>query len=240
MKRSSRLELIDAADAPPSELCGALCEIELINRALGGYRPSLEGVERLLPSGVRGFSILDVGCGCGDVMRRLVDWARRRRLHIRAVAIELSEAAVALARAECADYPEIHVERRNLFDLDADRRFDIVHTSMMLHHMPDAAAVRRALVKMGQLGRMGIVINDLHRHWMAWLGIHGLTRALSRNAFIRHDAPLSVARGFVRHELLAAVRGAGFPRALIAWHWPFRWLVTIPLADCSDRVGQAD
>lgn len=232
MQRSQQFELMDSPDADPAVLRGALRELVLINRALGGYDPSIEGVERLFrllefPSDP--ITILDVGCGSGDTLRRIAGWARQRGVPLRAVGIELSNASVEQARADCAGFPEIAIERRDLFDLDpARRRFDIVHAAMMLHHMPDDAGIRRALRAMAVLARRGVVVNDLHRHRFAHAGIAALTQLLSRNSMIRHDAPLSVARGFTRRELLAHACAAGLTRCIVSWRWAFRWLLMAP------------
>tara|TARA_B110000196_G_C20704665_1_gene456868 strand:- start:137 stop:295 length:159 start_codon:yes stop_codon:yes gene_type:complete len=41
---------------------------------------------------------------------------------------------------------------------------------------------------------------------------------------VRHDAPLSVARGFRRQELMELAEAAGFQWTKLIWVWPFRWL----------------
>jgi hypothetical protein len=76
--------------------------------------------------------------------------------------------------------------------------------------------------------RLGVVINDLHRHPLAWLGIWLMTRLFSRNRLIRHDAPLSVQRGFrpadfERLRDLPDLRGLRY-----RWRPLFRYLVIVP------------
>lgn len=233
---------MDDPGVDAATLAGALGELVLVNGALGGYGPSLEGVERLLrPQGAgpppRGFSILDVGCGSGDTLRRIVDWARQRGLSVRATGVEISAAGVMAGRRACAAYPEITIEERNLFDMDASREpFDIVHAAMMLHHMRGDGDVRGALAAMSRLAIRGVVINDLHRHAFARLAILILTRLMSRNPLIRHDAPLSVARGFSGRELQRAAQAVNANWYTLSWRWPFRWLLVIP----KPRAGAGD
>ena len=81
------------------------------------------------------------------------------------------------------------------------------------------------LREMRRVSRRGVVVNDLHRHPLAWVAIRTLTRLCSRSGLIRHDAPLSVRRGFRRAELTSLARAAGVP-CEVQWRWAFRWVLT--------------
>lgn len=221
-RRSSREELMDDPATPDDELREALAQLTVINRRLGGYRPSIEGIAALVPRGQRSLDVLDVGGGSVDVGRAVIDWARRRRLELRWTSIDLTEASVAHARELSSAYPEITCRREDLFELSADSRFDIVHGSLVLHHFAGAAA-SRALETMWRLARWGVVINDLHRHPLAYHSIRWLTRTLSRNRLIRNDAPLSVLRAFRREDWSELATTAGCPSPEVEWRWAFRW-----------------
>jgi len=224
--RSAEPELMDEPGIPDEELRQTLGELAFINRALGGYGPSLEGLEALCPAGARALSLLDVGCGGGDTARRMADWARRRGLRLSVVGIDLSEAAVEFARAESRDYPALRFERRDLWEIPGKDRYDVVHSALVLHHFPGDGAVR-ALRRMYELSRYGVVLNDLHRHPVAYAAIGTLTRTFSHNRLIRHYAPLSVLRAFSRDGLLALAREAGLPDPELRWRWPFRWRMVV-------------
>ena len=172
------------------------------------------------------FDVLDVGSGGGDTARCIVERASRRGLSARVQGIDLSPEAVACARRTNAGLSVLEFTVADLFDLPTTRKYDVVHAALFLHHFSDEAAVR-ALAKMFELSRWGIVINDLHRHPAAYFVINGLTSALSKNRLIRHDAPLSVLRAFRRGELEDLARRAGLPDADISWRWAFRWLMVV-------------
>jgi Methyltransferase domain len=114
-----------------------------------------------------------------------------------------------------------------------DRSFDIAHVSLFLHHCSDKEA-RTLLEKLSHIARYGIVINDLHRHAIAYVSISLLTRLFSRSALVRHDAPVSVLRGFLRRELAALVPARPQSSLSISWHWAFRWCVSVVLAGPID------
>ena len=75
--------------------------------------------------------------------------------------------------------------------------------------------------------RVSIILNDLHRHWLAYYSIAWLTRWFSRSYLVKHDAKLSVWRAFHRHELTRIIADAGFTDFRIRWRWAFRWEVVI-------------
>ena len=77
------------------------------------------------------------------------------------------------------------------------------------------------------IARHGIVINDLRRSVVSWLGVALLTRLFSRSAMIKSDAPLSVRRGFTRDELARLCQPLPSATFTIQRTWAFRWLVCV-------------
>ena len=52
-----------------------------------------------------------------------------------------------------------------------------------------------------------------------------LTALFSRSKLVKHDAPLSVKRGFKREELILLFENAGFQNVSVQWTWAFRYIV---------------
>ena len=128
------------------------------------------------------------------------------------------------ARRRCADVDGVEFEIEDLLDLPDAVSFDIVHCALVLHHFEGDAAVA-ALRKMFALSRWGVVINELHRHPLAYYSIKLLTRLFSESLMIRNDAPLSVLRAFQREDFQRLALEADLPEPSIRWHWAFRWCV---------------
>ena len=60
-----------------------------------------------------------------------------------------------------------------------------------------------------------VIVNDLNRACVHWLGAWLLGHLLTRNALTRHDAPLSVRRAYTPREMARLLRDAGLePRAI--------------------------
>lgn len=222
-RRSHDPELIDEPGQDPEGIVRMHAELGAINRWLGGHGASLTGIEELAER-ERKLSILDAGSGGGDTAAAIEAWARRGRRRVRIVALDLNPISCADARRRTT--------RRTLpvagdaFALPfADRVFDVAHAALFLHHFDDERLIR-LVRELARVARRGIVVNDLHRHWFAWASIRALTRVFSRSPLIRHDAPLSVRRGFTAGELARVFRRAGVPTRRISWRWAFRYVVT--------------
>jgi SAM-dependent methyltransferase len=214
---------MDAPDVSPQELDHAMQHLQVINRLLNGYGPSLRGLQRLIGDR-RTFHLLDVGCGTGDTLRAIATWAEKHGLAARLVGIELSERSAQRAAAACSGFSCIEIRHADLYSLH-DQQFDIVHGALLLHHF-DGVAAGETVGKMRALARVGVIVNDLHRHPFAYRSIQVLTRTLSRSKILQHDAPLSVARAFRRGELSHIAQQAGLFDVHVEWHWAFRWLMT--------------
>jgi 2-polyprenyl-3-methyl-5-hydroxy-6-metoxy-1,4-benzoquinol methylase len=226
--RSEKLELMDDRSITGGELIETLTQLRWINRLLGAAWPTLEGVSCLWRRAGQParLSILDIGAGSGDVNRQLLSWAARHKIQLNLTLVDIHPATCGVAAAYYRDEPRVQVIQSDVFRL-APHHADIVTASLFLHHFP-AGQVPAVLQTMQQTARLGVVVNDLHRHWLAWASIWAATRLLSQNRLIRHDAPLSVRRGFrsadfSRLQALPELAGLTY-----AWRPLFRYLVIIP------------
>jgi ubiquinone/menaquinone biosynthesis C-methylase UbiE len=196
----------------------------MINRWLGGDRVSRRGVERFLhriPLD-RPVSVLDVGAGGSDLSRALAPLGRRFDI----TALDLNDRIGDFAR-RLGRPVNVVVGSAHALPFD-EQTFDIAHASLFLHHCTDDQA-RALLENLTRIARYGIIINDLHRHTIAYASISLLTRIFSRSTLVRYDAPASVLRGFLRRELVGLFPARLHATLSISWHWAFRWCAVVPL-----------
>ena len=118
----------------------------------------------------------------------------------------LAAAAIAWPRLPVTDGLELHVGDGRSLPF-ADRSFDVAHTSLVLHHL-DPAASTRLLAEMARVTRLGVVVNDIDRGRVAWVGAWLMGHFLTGNRYTRHDAPLSVRRGYHPAEVDVLLRAA--------------------------------
>lgn len=204
-----------------------LDELETINTWLGGYAPILSGLSGLwarFPKG-RPLRLADVGCGGGDTLRQIAQWARKQRLPVELIGVDANAFMIGYAQEKCRAWPEISFQQLDIFAAPfARQQFDVITCSLFCHHFTDDELVRMVRQLAGQAGS-GLIINDLHRHPLAYYSIKWLTRLLGGSYLVQHDAPLSVARAFRRRDLERIFADAGVPIRWLRWRWAFRWEV---------------
>jgi SAM-dependent methyltransferase len=174
----------------------------------------------------RTLRVLDVATGAGDVPVRL--WHRARRagvdLHldgcdVSPTALEYARHRAAAAGADVRFFP-CDVLRDSL-----PPDYDVIVSSLFLHHLDEAPAVE-VLRRKGQAARRMVLVNDLVRsrsgYVLAYLG----TRLLSRSWVAHIDGPRSVEGAFTTDEALSLARQAGLDNATVARRWPMRYLLT--------------
>jgi SAM-dependent methyltransferase len=227
-RRSGEPELLDLERADPDAIEACLRDLEWINRWTAAYRVTLRWLEQLCHGTrpARPLTVLDVGCGRGDMLRRIWAWARRRGLELRLIGVDLNPHAVAAAAAATADAAQIRYLTANAFDMPHDILPDVVLSALFAHHLDDARLVR-FLRWMEARARRGWLINDLHRHPLPYVVARGGARLLRMHPFVRHDAPLSVARAFDRRDWVRLLDAADLapPATTVAWRFPFRFAV---------------
>jgi SAM-dependent methyltransferase len=225
-------ELLDGPLDDPDALRGNLRDLARVNRWLGGTELSRRALERLVGREARqgrAISLLDVGTGGADIpLALLADWARRGR-HLDVTAVDDRAQVLAAARAvhpPLAATPRLHLEVADGRSLPyPDRAFDVAHASLVLHHLDRADAVA-FLRELGRVSRRGVVVNDLARGRVPWLGAWLLANLATRNRYTRHDAPLSVRRAWTIREARALLAVAGLrPVAELQGPFRHRWAI---------------
>jgi len=101
-----------------------------------------------------------------------------------------------------------------------------VISSLFTHHFEDETWVE-LIKKMMYASKKAVIINDLHRHPLAYYSISFLTSLFSKSPMVKHDSKISVLRSFTRLELENLLQKAGAKNYTIKWMWAFRWQVII-------------
>jgi hypothetical protein len=131
------------------------------------------------------------------------------------------------AENRCQGYPEISFQTINIFSNEYERvECDVLIATLFLHHFKDEQLVQLLRTFQTQ-ARSGIVINDLHRHWLAYRSINVLTAIFSKSPMVKYDAGISVLRGFRSSEIHAIMRFGRISNYTLRWMWAFRWQVII-------------
>jgi len=128
---------------------------------------------------------------------------------------------LAIARRNLANTNGVKFLRADVRALPlSDGAVDVVHASLLLHHLEPAEAVM-ALREMRRVARDAVVINDLRRGRLAFLMAAAPVLAFTHGRYNRHDGVLSARRAYTLAELDALATEAGLRRVARspAW-WP--------------------
>jgi SAM-dependent methyltransferase len=193
-------------------LAANLRDLRRLNRLSGGAELSLRAMRALGEAR----AVLDVGTGAADIPAFLLADARRRGVPLEVMAIdrrpEILDAARVI-RPSLAAMPGLVLEVADGRRLPyPDASFDVGHASLVLHHLDqdDAVAFLRELRR---VSRLGIVVNDLARGRLFWLGAWLVTHTLAASRYTRYDGPLSVRRAWTQDEMVDLLGRAGLTPA---------------------------
>jgi ubiquinone/menaquinone biosynthesis C-methylase UbiE len=204
-------ELLDGPLDDPAALATNLRDLARINRLTGGTRLSEQAIAALAAQGEVA-TILDVGTGGADIPMTLLARAASAG---RALAITATDsrpevlAAARVARPLISHTPGLELAIADGRGLPyPDGAFDVAHASLVVHHLDPSDAVA-FLRELRRVARRGIVVNDLIRGRLFWIGGWLFVRAIGSGRYARHDGPLSVRRAYSRKQLADIFTAAG-------------------------------
>jgi 2-polyprenyl-3-methyl-5-hydroxy-6-metoxy-1,4-benzoquinol methylase len=228
--RTDEPETMDDFAMEGEILRDALDKIAKINQLLGGNQLTLRGVQKLIGniSKTTTFTIVDVGCGNGDMLRTLADYGLKNNLNFQLIGIDANNFTVNHAQHLSRNYPNISYQCEDIFDKSFEElKYDIVLCTLTLHHFKDNEIIHLLNV-FNANSNIGIVINDLHRSAIAYRLFQALCLVFRLNKMSREDGLVSILRGFKKVELIHFSEKLNFSNYKIQWKWAFRyqWIIS--------------
>ncbi|HYK83238.1 MAG TPA: methyltransferase domain-containing protein [Gemmatimonadales bacterium] len=209
-------ELLDDPAADPALVRAELEDIARLNALFGGTRAVLGELEPVFRAaapraggqGAAAWTLLDVGTGLGDIPRAAAAAARRHGIALSVVGIERNAAAARCARDADRRAPLALVRADGAAPPLGPRSVDVVIASQVLHHLSPEVAVRW-IATLDRLARRLVVVADLRRSRLAMAGVWVAALALGMDGVTRHDAVVSLRRGYTEREFAALLTAAG-------------------------------
>lgn len=224
-QRNRDPELMDDSGVDRQILKEILCDLDRTNHILSGNRITLTAVEQLIQEyPQQSYTILDMGCGSGNMLREIVKVGRRLGITIKAIGIDLSEKGLSIARSLSSKFPEIHFLKQDILTLSPeDLECDILLCTLTMHHFYNEH-IPAFLKQFTNLARIGVVINDLQRSPLAYHLFKGFSAIFIRTKIAKHDGLISIQSGFTKFELENFAKALPSVRHDIKWQWAFRYL----------------
>ena len=202
--------------SPDQEAAKNLRDIARINLLTGARRELLRQLKLRFRS-KDCFRFLDVGAASGDMGRAVLASFPNARVFC---------LDILLRNLHTAPDPRVQA---NAFALPFPTgSFEVVHCSLFLHHFVEARA-EDLILEMRRVANQLVLIQDLHRHWMAYYFLPATRFLLRWHPLTVEDGKKSVAAGWKRKELVRVLNRIELLKvSTISWHFPsFRYFIAI-------------
>lgn len=227
--RTDEPEIMDDFSLEGEELRDALDKIAKINQLLGGNKLTLNGLKLILPKGSKNdlITIIDVGCGNGDMLRKIADFGLQNGFSFKLIGVDANAFTVNHAIKLSESYKNISYLCEDIFTMDLRKLdSDVIVCTLTIHHFKDDEIIQ--ILNLFKISaKVGIVINDLQRSAVAYRLFQLLCLIFGLNRMSREDGLISILRGFKKQELIDFSEKLNFKKYSIDWKWAFRyqWII---------------
>lgn len=221
--RATESEILDRPDCDPVLAAASYRFMDMVNRHFGGVRM----VRHFLAGEAAGHTddsplrILDIGSGSGDIPLTVSRWAREHGISLQFTCLEMAGPAFGIAREKLARAgdPAVQLLHEDVFVHRPARPYDCAVASLSFHHFSDSQ-ILTLLQRLRDSVRKSVLINDLRRSRLASFAAMLLT--VGAPAGVRHDALLSIRRGFKIRELRTLLQQLDGVSVSVEPAWWFR------------------
>jgi SAM-dependent methyltransferase len=225
--RRDEPEWLDRTDIDPKELESVLRDLARFNQAFLGHYPLLRWLGKAIRAAPKEapLTIVDVGCGYGDLLRAIRRWSSQNGFDFNLVGIDLNPVTIRIARAATSAGDRIDFRAMDIFELNPTIQADFIVSSLLTHHLSDDE-ISEFLRLMEQVARQGWAVCDLQRSRLLYHFIGLSSRAARLHPMITHDGQISVARSLRRAEWTQRIAEAGLSSKDVEIRWfLFRFLI---------------
>lgn len=199
-----RAQLVELMDEPCSreEMRACLIDLARTNRWTMAYRPILRWLDWIISQRLRSlepFRILDVGCGYGDGLRRIEQWATARGIAVDLIGLDRNSDAIAIAAEASPRSSKIRWVNADALAFAPQQTIHFVVSSQFTHHLSQEDIVQ-FLRWMEQHAEQGWFICDLFRASIPYFAFRVFAKLAGLHRFVQCDGPASIARSFVPDE----------------------------------------
>ncbi|MDF2475460.1 MAG: methyltransferase [Sphingobacterium sp.] len=227
--RTERIEIMDDFSLEGEELQTTLNRLSKINKFLGGHNITLDGVKKLLSKTdiSKTVTVLDIGCGGGDMLRMLSDFGAKNNIDFKMLGIDANYFTITYAQGLSKGYSNISYSCKDVLGEDfSTKQFDIVLCTLTLHHFGNEQIID-LMGRLSNMCKLGIIVNDLQRSKIAYRLFQTICVVCGLNRMTREDGLVSILRGFKKCELEQFAKKLHLRNYSIQWKWAFRyqWII---------------
>lgn len=224
MKREPELvEWMDRPDCDPLLLSNTYRQFTTINKLLSGWGTIYRNeIRPLLLSCESVPSILDIGCGGGDIIRFLRERCKNDGIDVSFTGIDPDSRSIDYLDGLPSD-PAISYRMCTSSELLREGlQFDLVLSNHLMHHLTEEELLRE-VSNAESLSRKLVLFSDIERSRAGFFLFRTIAPLLFKESYIVDDGLISIRKSFTTRELREVLP----PHVIVQSSFPFRVLVKI-------------
>lgn len=205
-ERATQLqEVADAPDCNQVTLYNTYTHFKILNKLFSHWRSVYEiYIKSLLKKANRTLTVLDIGCGGGDITLALAEWAAQDNLSLEITAIDTDPRAINFVN-NLSNPHNIQFQHASTKDLIAQNQsFDIVISNHLIHHL-GSNELKEIMTEVEHLAKKMVIFNDIERSDVLYFGFALLAVLINpffAKSFIWIDGLRSIRRSYSQPELM--------------------------------------
>jgi ubiquinone/menaquinone biosynthesis C-methylase UbiE len=214
--------LLDEGAGTLDDVKASLNDLRRLNRYLGGTRSVMGHLLPRLMYTDPPFTVLDIGTGDASLPLAITRHTIDHDISVQVTGLDLMPRHLAIARERVGNIRQIQLLQGDALHLPyADNSIDFVICSLLLHHFTRDQVIQ-LLREAYRCTRRAIIMSDLVRSRLSYLGFKLIQPVFSLHPFTRQDGEVSIMRSFTPDELEAIAHEAGLTHATLHRHLMFR------------------
>jgi len=172
-----------------------------VNRLLGGW----SGIYKKLihPALLRqpnNPTLLDIGCGGGDILRMLSSFANEDDLNLQCTGIDPDLRAIDFARQRNRDPLASYLQQSSSELSDRGESYTVVISNHLLHHL-NSEELHNVCKDADDLATDLVIFSDIERSDIGYASFRLIAPIFFKNSFIAEDGALSIRKSYRAQEL---------------------------------------
>jgi len=194
-------EFMDDPDCDLDLLHATYKQFQTVNKLLGGWHQIYKShIRPALSAAGDDATLLDIGCGGGDILSLLDSFCRRDNLTVHFTGIEPDVRAIHYVEKQ--EWPEnftfLNTTSHEL--VQQNSAYTVIISNHLVHHL-SAAELNQVCSDAEKLAQTKVIFSDIERSAIGYMCFKTIAPLLFRNSFIVADGVRSIRRSYKKDEL---------------------------------------